>query len=125
MAVRTDLWWRNLVDRKMRLLLRVAAVAFPIVLIFVQIGFYGAVLNTATVIQQSLNADLFLVSSAYINISRAGTFPRARLYQAASAAGVEPIRTRRRSSATNCSSLGSIRKSGAFAYRRSPTACAH
>jgi putative ABC transport system permease protein len=91
MAVRTDLWWQNLVDRKMRLLLRVAAVAFPIVLIFVQIGFYGAVLNTATVIQQSLNADLFLVSSAYINISRAGTFPRARLYQAASVAGVERV----------------------------------
>jgi putative ABC transport system permease protein len=89
--VRTDLWWRNLVDRKMRLLLRVAAVMFPIVLIFVQIGFYDAVLNTATVIQQSLNAELFLVSSAYINISRAGTFPRARLYQAASVAGVERV----------------------------------
>ena len=91
MAVRSDLWWRNLVDRKTRLLLRVAAVMFPIVLIFVQIGFYDAVLNTATVIQQSLNADLFLVSSAYINISRAGTFPRARLYQAASVAGVERV----------------------------------
>jgi len=75
----------------MRLLLRVAAVAFPIVLIFVQIGFYSAVLNTATVIQQSLDADLFLVSSAYINISRAGTFPRARLYQAASAGGVDHV----------------------------------
>lgn len=91
MAVRTDFWWRNLVDRKMRLLLRVAAVTFPIVLIFVQLGFYDAVLQTATVIQQSLNADLFLVSSAYINISRAGTFPRARLYQAASVAGVERV----------------------------------
>jgi putative ABC transport system permease protein len=89
--VGTDLWWRNLLDRKLRLLLRVAAVTFPIMLIFVQIGFYDAVLNTATVIQQSLNADLFLVSSAYINISRAGTFPRARLYQAASIAGVERV----------------------------------
>ena len=89
--MRTDLWWRNLVDRKMRLFLRVAAITFPIMLIFVQIGFYGAVLNTATVIQESLNADLFLVSSAYINISRAGTFPRARLYQAASVAGVERV----------------------------------
>ncbi|MGH7484732.1 MAG: ABC transporter permease DevC [bacterium] len=75
----------------MRLVLRVAAVTFPIVLIFVQIGFYDAVLNTATVIQQTLDADLFLVSSAYINISRAGTFPRSRLYQAASVAGVERV----------------------------------
>jgi putative ABC transport system permease protein len=75
----------------MRLLLRVAAVTFPIVLIFVQLGFYAAVLNTATVIQQSLNADVFLVSSAYINISRAGTFPRARLFQAASVAGVDRV----------------------------------
>jgi putative ABC transport system permease protein len=89
--VRTDLWWRNLVDRKLRLLLRVAAVAFPILLIFVQIGFYSAVLNTATVIHQVLDADLFLVSSAYINISRAGTFPRSRLYQAASVAGVDGV----------------------------------
>ena len=89
--MRTDLWWRNLVDRKLRLLLRVAAVTFPIMLIFVQIGFYDAVLNTATVIQQSLNADLFLVSSAYINISRAGSFPRSRLSQAASVAGVERV----------------------------------
>lgn len=87
----TDLWWRNLVDRKTRLLLRVAAVTFPIVLIFVQIGFYSAVLNTATVIQKSLDADLFLVSSAYINISRAGAFPRSRLYQAASVGGVEHV----------------------------------
>jgi putative ABC transport system permease protein len=69
----------------------VAAVTFPIVLIFVQIGFYVAVLNTATVIQQCLNADLFLVSSAYINISRAGTFPRSRLYQATSVDGVEHV----------------------------------
>jgi putative ABC transport system permease protein len=91
MAVRTELWWRNLVDRKMRLLLRVAAVTFPIVMIFVQLGFYDAVLHTATVIQQSLDADVFLVSSAYINISRAGSFPRARLYQAASVAGVERV----------------------------------
>jgi len=89
--VRTDLWWQNLVDRKLRLLLRVAAVTFPILLIFVQIGFYDAVLSTATVIQQTLNADLFLVSSAYVNISRAGTFPRSRLYQAASVAGVEHV----------------------------------
>jgi putative ABC transport system permease protein len=89
--VGSDLWWRNLVDRKPRLVLRLAAVTFPIMLIFVQIGFYDAVLNTATVIQQSLNADVFLVSSAYINISRAGTFPRSRLYQAASVAGVERV----------------------------------
>ena len=89
--MRTDIWWRNLVDRKMRLSMRVAAVTFPIMLIFVQMGFYDAVLNTATVIQESLNADLFLVSSAYVNISRAGTFPRARLYQAASVAGVERV----------------------------------
>nr|UXE44888.1 hypothetical protein Hi04_10k_c3826_00025 [uncultured bacterium] len=87
----SDLWWQNLVDRKRRLFLRVAAITFPIALIFVQIGFYVAVLNTATVIQQTLNADLFLVSSAYINISRAGTLPRARLYQAASVAGVERV----------------------------------
>src|SRR5262245_32913950 len=91
MAVRTELWWRNLVDRKARLLLRVAAVTFPIVLIFVQLGFYDAVLSTATVIQESLHADLFLVSSSYINISRAGTFPRARLYQAASVTGVDRV----------------------------------
>ena len=71
--------------------MRVVAVTFPIMLIFVQMGFYDAVLNTATVIQESLNADLFLVSSVYINISRAGTFPRARLYQAASVAGVERV----------------------------------
>lgn len=89
--MRSDLWWRNLVDRKMRLALRVTAVTFPILLIFVQIGFYDAVLHTATVIQQALNADLFLVSSAYINVSRAGSFPRSRLYQAASVEGVERV----------------------------------
>ena len=89
--MRTDLWWRNLVDHKTRLVLRVAAVMFPIVLIFVQLGFYDAVLETATVIQQTLDADFFLVSSAYINISRAGSFPRARLYQAAAVDGVARV----------------------------------
>ena len=87
--MQTNLTWHNLTHRKGRTLVTMAGIAFPILLIFAQLGFLGAVGETATLVFDQLEADLFLISPAYLNISKPGEFPKSRLYQALSTAGVE------------------------------------
>jgi putative ABC transport system permease protein len=91
MRIHTALSWINLFHRKSRALVAVAGVCFAVTLIFMQLGFYAAVLKTAGSIHQGLNADIFLMSPAYSSISRPGSFPRGRVYQAAGMAGVETV----------------------------------
>ena len=62
----------------------VAGVAFAVVLIFMQLGFLGAVSKTATMIYDAMEFDIALRSPAYLHLSEARTFPRIRLDQAAS-----------------------------------------
>jgi putative ABC transport system permease protein len=67
----------------------VAGVTFAVVLMFMQLGFLGAAINTATVIYDTLDFDILLRSPRYIHIAQSRTFPRVRLSQAAGIAGVE------------------------------------
>ena len=85
----TNLTWQNLTHRKGRTLVTMTGIAFPILLIFAQLGFLGAVGKTATLVLDQLEADIFLISPAYLNILNAGTLPRSRLHQALSTRGVE------------------------------------
>lgn len=87
--MQTNLAWRNLTYRKGRTLVTMAGISFPILLIFAQLGFLGAVGETATLVFDQLEADIFLISPGYLNISKPGVLPRSRLYQADSIAGVE------------------------------------
>ncbi len=84
----TTLTWQNLIHKKTRTLVTMAGIAFPILLIFAQLGFLGAVDETALLIYDQLEADVFLISPAYLNVSKPGQLPMSRLYQAASAVGV-------------------------------------
>jgi putative ABC transport system permease protein len=59
-----------------------AGVMFTVILIFMQLGFLGAVEQTATLLFDHLDFDLLLVSSEYLDFRRSGDFPRARLAQA-------------------------------------------
>ncbi|MEM9659334.1 MAG: FtsX-like permease family protein [Planctomycetota bacterium] len=82
--MRTPLAWKNLVHNKVRTLVALAGVGFAVILIFMQLGFKGAVRKTATQIYDELDFDLLLRSPAYLHLTEPRTFPRQRVYQAAS-----------------------------------------
>jgi putative ABC transport system permease protein len=67
----------------------VLGVAFAVVLIFMQLGFLGAVEATATLLYERLDFDLLLVSAEFREVNRPGTFPKARLKQVEALGPVE------------------------------------
>jgi putative ABC transport system permease protein len=62
-----------------------------VLLIFMNLGFLGALLKTSTDIYSQMDADVFLVSPQTLELSTSESFPRDRLYQTQSISGV--IRT--------------------------------
>ncbi len=82
--MKTRLAWLNLLHDYSRTMVAIAGVAFAVILILMQLGFYFSVVRTATRVYDSLQFDLLVASHDYMFLARAGTFPRARLFQAAS-----------------------------------------
>lgn len=80
----TPLAWKNLVHSKVRTSVALAGVGFAVILIFMQLGFLGAVRKTATQIYDALEFDLMLRSPAYLHLTEPRSFPRERVFQAAS-----------------------------------------
>jgi putative ABC transport system permease protein len=87
--MRTPLAWLNLMNEKSRLVVAIAGVSFAVVLIFMNLGFLGALARTASEIYASFDAEVFLVSPLTLEISTSEPFPIERLYQAESVPGVE------------------------------------
>ncbi|MCA9231471.1 MAG: FtsX-like permease family protein [Planctomycetales bacterium] len=88
----TPLAWKNITHNKARTAIGVAGVGFAVILIFMQIGFKGAIKKTATQIYDALEFDLMLRSPAYLHLTEPRYFPRSRVYQAASLQEVEHAR---------------------------------
>ncbi len=89
--MKTPLAWHNLIHQKKRTLVAVAGVAFAALLIFMQLGFFGAAQGTATIIYDQLEFDIILISPQYIDINRPGTLPSERLHQALAVEGIEHV----------------------------------
>lgn len=89
--MRTPLAWFNLINERTRLLVAIAGVAFAVLLIFMNLGFLGSLLQTSTEIYNQINADIFLVSPQTLEISTSETFPKNRLYQIAGLRGVRRV----------------------------------
>lgn len=81
--------WRLITHKKRRTLVASLGIAFAILVMFMQIGFYGAVVNTAVAVSSRLDADLILVSPRFLHLSETSSIRRERLYQALSVPGVE------------------------------------
>lgn len=90
-AVNTFLAWLLLVHQKVRLAIAVAGVAFAALLMFMNLGFIGAVAKTASSVYEQLDADVFLISPTSEIIVAARPFARSRLYQAAGVEGVSRV----------------------------------
>jgi putative ABC transport system permease protein len=88
---RIPLAWYNLRHDRPRLLVAVAGVTFAVLLMFMNLGFLGALVNTTTNFYDQFNGDIFLISPQSLEISSTKAFPRQRLYQAAGIEGVERV----------------------------------
>jgi putative ABC transport system permease protein len=83
--------WSNVAHKRGRTAVAAGGVAFAVILIFMELGLLGGVGRTATMLFDKLNFDLLITSSEYLDISRAGLFPRSRLAQAHAADGVKDV----------------------------------
>ncbi|OWK36811.1 ABC transporter permease DevC [Fimbriiglobus ruber] len=90
--IRTPLAWFNLSHDRVRFALFVLGIVFAVVLMFMQLGFRGALLDSNTLVQYHLNADLVLVSPNRQLIAMREPIPRRRLTQASAVAGVARVR---------------------------------
>ena len=91
---RTPLGWLQLTRQKGRLAVALSGVAFADLLMLMQLGFRSALFNSATVLHESLKADIVLLNPQALNLQDLSTFTRRRLYQAMDVPGVataEPI----------------------------------
>lgn len=90
--MKTPLAWKNLTHNRVRTAIGIAGVGFAVILIFMQMGFKGAIRKTATQIYDAIDFDLMLRSPAYLHLTEPRSFPRARLHQAASLPEVSQAR---------------------------------
>ena len=86
--MKTPLALYNLLEDRGRTLVATAGVAFALTLVFMQLGFLGSVVNTATLMTDQLDFDLALVAPGYQHLGDSGTFPILRLYEARADSGV-------------------------------------
>ena len=76
--------WRNLVESKVRLAASVAGTAFAVTLMFMELGFRGALLDSMVAVVRSLDGDLFLINRLLYTLAVPQPIERARLVQARS-----------------------------------------
>jgi putative ABC transport system permease protein len=87
--MQAPLAWLNLAHTPWRTVVVLAGICLVLVLIFLQVGFHGLLHANAVLLYNQLRFDLVLVSPEYVQLDKAGSFPRARLAQAHAVAGVE------------------------------------
>jgi putative ABC transport system permease protein len=76
--------WRNLAESKVRLAASVAGTAFAVTLMFMELGFRGALLDSMVAVVRSLEGDLFLVHRLLYTLAVPQPIAHGRLEQARS-----------------------------------------
>ena len=89
--MRTPLAWRNVWHKKVRSLIALCGIAFAILLIFMQLGFYAAARTNATSIYDAFDFDVVVLSPEYIFVADPADFPRHRLEEVRAVQGVESV----------------------------------
>lgn len=83
--------WLQLVKEKNRLIVAVAGIAFADLLMFIQMGFEGALYDAAVKPHRNLQADLVLINPQFQTLFSVKSFSRERLYQSLAYDGVESV----------------------------------
>ena len=90
-ARRTPLAWKNIVHSKVTMFISTTAVAFAVVIMFMEMGFLNGLYDSQAGGLASFDADLVMVSGALHIFNTHATFPRSRLQQAAEFTGVKGV----------------------------------
>lgn len=88
---KTPLAWLQLSKEKTRLLVAVAGIAFADMLIFIQMGFEGALYDAAVKPHRNLQADLVLINPQFQTLFSVKSFSRDRLFQTLGYEGVQSV----------------------------------
>jgi putative ABC transport system permease protein len=86
---RLPIGWLQLMHNKTRLASALAGVTFANVLIFVQLGFFGALVGSIRLPYDRLDGDLLISASDMNTLSDGGPLPRQRMLEALGVEGVE------------------------------------
>jgi putative ABC transport system permease protein len=91
MRFRTSLAWKNLTHDVRRLIVAVSGVAFAVILIFMELGFLNALLESTVQVLRRLDGQIMLVSRAQYALIAAERFDIRRLYDAREVPGVAAV----------------------------------
>jgi putative ABC transport system permease protein len=83
--------WLQLRKERARLLVAIAGISFADVLMFLQMGFRGALFSSAVEFHDSLNGEIVMMSSRSRSLISLDRFTERRLYQAAGVTGVASV----------------------------------
>jgi putative ABC transport system permease protein len=83
--------WLNLTHDRRRFALFSLGISLAVALMFMQYGFYNALLDSNTLLIEKLNADLVIVNAREASIAIREPFSRHRLAQAAEVPGVRSV----------------------------------
>ena len=84
--------WRNLMGDRKRIFRSGAGIGFAVLLMFMQLGFRNAFIDSVLELPRLLDGEAFLISPQKYRIGWIDPFPRRRLHQAKSFPGVEWVR---------------------------------
>jgi putative ABC transport system permease protein len=91
-SMAVPLAWRNMLADKRRLLRSTSGIAFAVLLMLLQLGFYGAFLDSAVEVIRNIDGDILLTSSSKFKFTTKDPFSRRQLYAARGVEGVESAR---------------------------------
>jgi putative ABC transport system permease protein len=91
MRFEAPLAWLQLKREPARFSVALAGVAFAVILVFMQFGFYDALFRSAVRLHERLQTDLVLISPKSLYLAGMKSFSRRRLYQALGFDGVEAV----------------------------------
>jgi putative ABC transport system permease protein len=83
--------WLQLTREKPRMIVAMAGIAFSNILMFMQLGFEGALYDSAARLHSTLKADLIMISPRSKSLAYMRPFSSRRLYQALGVDGVDSV----------------------------------
>jgi putative ABC transport system permease protein len=89
--MKIPLAWLQLSREKIRLLIAIAGISFADILMFMQLGFKSALLNSAVRVHEQIKGDVFLLNPQSDALIAMKSFSSRRLYEALAVEGVESI----------------------------------
>jgi putative ABC transport system permease protein len=91
MKVRTPLAWKNLTHDVRRLAVAVSGVAFAVILIFMELGFLNALLESTVQVIRRLEGEIVILSRSQYALIAAERFDIRRIYDARDVPGVAAV----------------------------------